>query len=87
MFKKIFRIGTGIISLATKLLPQTVIISIVSEVAAVALEALVKYSKKKESSKALDKIGKKALFIAEALTNHSDSDFDNKLLQQIKDKI
>lgn len=84
MFKKIFRFALKATGLITKFIPQAIIISIVSEIAAVALESLVKYSKKKNKQKALEKIGAKAIFITEALVNHSDSKVDDELLKQVK---
>lgn len=90
MFKKIFRFSVAAVGLVTKFVPQTLLISVVSEVAAVALEALDNYTKSKkdsDSKKALQKMNNKVVFITEALVNHSDSDFDNELFKQVKNKV
>ncbi len=95
MFKKIFRLSIKAVTLATKLLPQTVLISIGSEIGAIALEFLVKnlynkgtrHKKINLSKKALDKLNNKIIFITEALVNHSNSKFDDELFQEVKKKI
>ncbi len=92
MFKKLFRFSITAVGLVTKLIPfipQVLWISVVSEIATIALEKLDKYTKSKkdsDSEKALEKLGNKIIFIAEALKNHSESDFDDKLFEAVKKK-
>ena len=94
MFKKIFRLSIGAITLAPKLLPQALLISIYSEIGTLALEFLVKKlynkgsnrKKRKLSKKALDQLNKKILFLTEELVKCSHSDFDNQLLEAVKKK-
>jgi len=88
MFKKIFRLTITAACLVTKFVPQAIIISIASEIAAIALEFIVKKSQKKKfAKKALAKLGDKVVFITQALVDHSESEVDDDLLKEVKRKF
>ena len=88
MFKTILRISLSTIGIATKILPQSLMISIGSELAILLINRIAKYgeSRSPKAKKATDKVTDIVLMASEHLAKNSKSDFDDKLVEDIKKK-
>ncbi len=87
--KKILKLGIKAAFLASKYFPQTLLVSLMSEVLILSSKALIKYVEKKGSTKtikALEKLGDVIIPIAETLANHNKHQFTKSLVNEIKKK-
>ena len=89
LFKKILRFGLVTVGITTKIFPQSLLISVGTELAGLIINRIAKYaqSKSPKAKKATDKITDIALIASEHLAKNSNSSFDDRLIQSIRKKI
>jgi hypothetical protein len=88
IFTKALRFSIAAFGLATKIMPKTLAISLVTEGLLWGLDTLNQYanSKSKKAKKATDKMIDITLICAKHLAKNSETDYDDQLVKNIEAK-